>query len=721
MIFFNLQGLMVNHAHPIGNFFTLLAVFILLSEFSSAQLTVVQGADMGLTPEQLVRDYLIGKGVVISNVTLNGSTGVILKNHIGHFHAAGGAFSQLNMEDGIIMTTGRAEDAIGPNKKPSMGSRSNTGSDPDLEAITGLPSFDACIIEFDFIPQCDTLKFRYAFGSEEFYEFCGQNVNDAFGFFLSGPGIHGSFSNNSINIARMPGSFEPVTINNICPDSALAWNNKLGAFFQYDAITYVFTAWQIIDPYQTYHLKLVIADNSDQIYDSGVFLEKGSFSAGFDFSVSKHSLHPLSGQDAVEGCNDVVISFLLPQPAQSELEVSFTIEGTALNGTDYEAIPSSVYFQPGEDSAAVIIHPFMDGITEGTETVIMKIIKNTCQGMFTIPDTIIIQDNLPMTVSAGNDITLCPGDTARITANVTGGLGPYFFSWNCSPGNDSIISVVPSLESNIYFVSVTDRCSIQCADTVVVKIEQVAFLTNQPASKAICDGDPTGIILTSNITAASFTWNPVQVSGNVTGYAEGIGNVVEQVLNLESEIPGILIYRIRVTGDGCDTSYTDFQVTVNPRPVIELGDTLFLNAGTALDLHAGGGFQEYLWSTGSADSVILVNDAGLYWVQVKNGYSCNSSDTVIVYEFGLFIPNAFTPNGDGLNDKFRIQGFDQNMNALLQIFNRWGVLVFETTDINNGWNGTCRNIPCSPGTYVWILQVKSSISKVYKGTVSIVN
>jgi gliding motility-associated-like protein len=711
---------MVNHAHPIGNFFMLFAVFIFLSEFSSAQLTVVQGPDMGLTPEQLVRDYLIGKGVAISNVTLNGSAGVITKNHIGHFNAAEGAFGQLNMQEGIIMTTGTAEAAIGPNNKPSLGSRSNTGSDPDLEAITGYPSFDACIIEFDFIPQCDTLRFRYAFGSEEFPEFCGKVVNDAFGFFLSGPGIHGYFSNNSTNMARMPGSSEFVTINNICSDPASAWNNNSGIFFQYDAITYVFTAWHIIVPYQKYHLKMAIADNSDQIVDSGVFLEKGSFSAGFDFNISNISTNPLSGPDAIEGCNDVVISFLLPQPAQTELEVNFTLEGNALNGIDYETIPTTVYFQTGEDSAAVIIHPIMDGNTEGTETVIMKILKKTCQGMLTVPDTIIIRDNLPMAVSAGNDITICPGDTVMLIANVKGGVAPFTYSWNHTMSNDSIFVVSPSQGINIYSVNVTDLCSIQRSDTVLVKVEQVAFLTNQPPSKAICDGKTTGITLLSNITSAFFSWEPLPVSGNVTGYSAGTGNAIEQVLNLGSEIPGTLIYRIQVMGDGCDTSFTDFEVTVNPLPVVELGDTIFMNTGSTTDLHAGGGFSDYLWSTGSADSVILVNGPGLYWVQVKNGYSCYGNDTIIVYELGQFIPNAFTPNGDGLNDKFRIQGFDQNRNALLQIFNRWGVLVFETTDLINGWDGTYRNTPCSPGTYVWIIRFRASTNKVYTGTVSIV-
>ncbi|HRZ22230.1 MAG TPA: choice-of-anchor L domain-containing protein, partial [Bacteroidales bacterium] len=92
---------------------------------------------------------------------------------------------------------------------------------------------------------------------------------------------------------------------------------------QYDAITYVYTAYYIITPYMTYHLKMVVGDAADQIYDSGVFLEIGSFSAGFDFNVRNVPMNPGAGIDAIEGCNDIAVEFSLPQVAKSELTVDF--------------------------------------------------------------------------------------------------------------------------------------------------------------------------------------------------------------------------------------------------------------------------------------------------------------------------------------------------------------------------------------------------------------
>ena len=569
----------------------------LLCELSVAQLTVIQGSDMGLSPEQLVRDHLVGKGVSIFNVTVNGSGGIISKKNIGYFNATGGAFTQLNMKDGIIMTTGKADYAIGPNDKPSLGFRSNTGSDPDLEQLTASISNDACIIEFDFIPQCDTLRFRYAFGSEEFREFCG-HINDAFGFFLSGPGIHGQFSNNSINIAHMPGSSEFVTINNICADPSSAWDNENGVFFQYDAITYVYKAWYIITPYMTYHLKMVVGDALDQIYDSGVFLEMGSFSAGFDFNVRNVPLNPGAGIYAIEGCNDIAVEFSLPQAAKSELTVDFTLEGTAIPGIDYSIDPSSMIFTTGQDTGRVIIHPIKDDITEGNETVIVKILKKTCYDTLTIWDTIVIQDYIPLSVSAGNDRVICPGDTTALIAMTTGGFRPFSYSWNNTLSNDSIFRVSPSQGSHTYFVRVEDRCQLSGSDTILVMVDTLAVLTNQPTEKAICSGEQTGIELTSNITNAGFSWDPLLVSGSVTGYASGTGKTIDQKLDLLSSGSGMIDYNIRVYGRGCDTSKSIIRVIVNPVPVVELGDPVTLIPGSAIELHAGSGFARYSWSTG---------------------------------------------------------------------------------------------------------------------------
>lgn len=189
---------------------------------------------MVMTPQQLVEQWLVGRGgVFVSDCTYDGSTAMITSNQVGTFTAMGNAVTQLGIAAGVLLTSGQATIAIGPNNSPGAGVPTPTGSDPELDILARVGTEDKAVIEFDFVSQSDTLKFRYFFGSEEFPEFCN-SINDAFGFFLSGPGISAPFSNNSINIALMPGMPVPVTINNLCNDTTSLWDNTGGrnnAFF----------------------------------------------------------------------------------------------------------------------------------------------------------------------------------------------------------------------------------------------------------------------------------------------------------------------------------------------------------------------------------------------------------------------------------------------------------------------------------------------------------
>jgi gliding motility-associated-like protein len=187
-------------------------------------------------------------------------------------------------------------------------------------------------------------------------------------------------------------------------------------------------------------------------------------------------------------------------------------------------------------------------------------------------------------------------------------------------------------------------------------------------------------------------------------------------------------YMVRLTETFNGENFVDsMSIVVHPLPPVELGDTILLYKGATINLHAGGGYMEYLWSTGSTDSVISVKDQGDYTIDVKDFHCCKNQDTVYIKVFEYFIPNAFTPNGDGLNDVFRAVGLYRNINYNLQVYNRWGERVFETNDLDEGWNGISGGEYCPPDTYVWIIHVDflgqdivTSGSIVLKGTVSIV-
>jgi hypothetical protein len=178
--------------------------------------------------------------------------------------------SNIGFAKGILLTTGAAAKANGPNNSQNAGHNNGTAGDLQLDSLLGIDTFDGCALEFDMVPSCDTLKINYVFSSEEYPEYLGKTFNDAFAIFISGPGITGSK-----NIATVPGTNIPVSINtvNSTKNSQYFVDNTNGTSIQYDGFTKPLTAIQPITPNTTYHLKIVVADGVDGIFDSGIFIE----------------------------------------------------------------------------------------------------------------------------------------------------------------------------------------------------------------------------------------------------------------------------------------------------------------------------------------------------------------------------------------------------------------------------------------------------------------
>jgi gliding motility-associated-like protein len=137
-------------------------------------------------------------------------------------------------------------------------------------------------------------------------------------------------------------------------------------------------------------------------------------------------------------------------------------------------------------------------------------------------------------------------------------------------------------------------------------------------------------------------------------------------------------------------------------------DTITLLKGRPLD--AGPGFAYYFWSTGQNDQLIYVTDEGWYWVSVATEHGCMDTDSIYVKllageeipEVRLWIPNAFTPDGDGLNDTFKVVPSNDNITDFhMMIFNRWGEFLWETYNIDEGWDGVYKGRLCPGETYVY--------------------
>jgi len=224
------------------------------------------------------------------NITFNGDPGAV-----GYYR--NGSFLGQASDEGVIFSTGFADDLDKSNNCAPQNASGNTGGagDPDLQQVSGYTINDACVIEFEIMPSGNSILLSYIFGSEEYHDYV-YSFNDAFGYFLSGPGIDGPYSNNAEIISTVPGSNQPVAINNLnCGNHAAGCdvtlpggpncellvdnsNTSNNGFDQValDAYTTTLPANHQIQSFEWYHIKIAIGDAVDAAFDSGLFMCKGS-------------------------------------------------------------------------------------------------------------------------------------------------------------------------------------------------------------------------------------------------------------------------------------------------------------------------------------------------------------------------------------------------------------------------------------------------------------
>ncbi len=270
----------------------------------NAQLTVTTG----LTPAQLT-GLLEGLNVTISNLTIN-----CPDSSFGQFTGT----SEIPISNGLVLTSGLATAVAGPvGSWASM--PTSMGSDADLQALVSAPTYDACVLEFDCVPLGDTLLFNFAFGSEEYPEFVGATFNDVFAIWITGPGFP-----VPTNVATIPGGM-PVAINNVNASTNAAYyvdNEAIpGVNCAYDGFTQNLTAFAEVTPGGTYHFKIGIADVSDAVFDSGVFLEAFSFRSLMNSTSVNEAT---AGQLAVIDRNGV-------------LEITLPVDRTGMDGRVLDA------------------------------------------------------------------------------------------------------------------------------------------------------------------------------------------------------------------------------------------------------------------------------------------------------------------------------------------------------------------------------------------------
>jgi gliding motility-associated-like protein len=467
------------------NILSLIALFSICHTY--AQVTVNNNQNV----DWYIQNVLAGPGVSVTNVTFNGASGAAPNEQVGQFTDA---TSSIGLPQGLILGSGDVTMAAQPNLGggSSIGGNTGVGSDPDLASITPNQIYDECIVEFDFVPVGDSISFSYVFASEEYDEFVCGTVNDAFGFFLSGtnpaggayvaqnlalipdpanPSIYTTtpVSINTVNLG-VSGSGTTTNCDNIDPNWA-AYNvfyagSNVSTNYEYDGNTVTLTCRAAVVCNETYHIKLAIGDGGDGGWDSGVFLEGGSFtSIGVDVTAG------IANGDTLlyEGCNTAYFAFTRPDTLV-DFTVYFEMAGTATNGFDYLQVPDSLTLGAGVYTDTILIFPISDGQDEPAETVEMLIFYETCSGSFdTITANLVLNDYTPLTASLPDSINICPSEVANLNPEYAGGLGVLSYQWSSGQTVDQI-TVSPESTQDFTF-SVSDACGNPATATTTVWVQ----------------------------------------------------------------------------------------------------------------------------------------------------------------------------------------------------------------------------------------------------------
>lgn len=587
--------------------------------FSLGQLSTSPGSATGL-----VQNVLLGNGVTVSNITFNG-----FPASIGSFTAAN---SNLGLSSGVVLTTGtifnNGSGPHGPNNTESSGFDNGAPGYGPLGPIAGAQTFNAAVLEFDFVPYSDSVRFNYVFASEEYLEYVNTGFNDAFAFFISGPGISGQQNiallpnGQTVEIDNVHSAGSNVNGNSFGPvNPAYYVNNNNGSTIQYDGFTSVLTAESAVVCGETYHLIIAIADAGDEVWDSGIFLEANSLESNTPIDL----FHTISANlfndnnTVAESCVSTTVT-LSRDPVNSAvaLTIPVDISGTATNGLDYSGIPNSVTFPAGVTQISFTFNAFQDGLVEGQESIIMSfLVLDPCGNINPLDLTIFINDIVDVEIEITAEEITCPGEEIELVATIIGGAPPYTYLWSTGETTSSIF-VSPS-STQTFTVDVTDDCLTQTVAQsyeVVVPIIPPLVLNETPDITEICPFIPA--TLQSNASGGTppytYSWSSNFDSNLGTGSTyNSLPSTTTTYTVLVTDFCGATI--------SADIIYTITSppLTLNMTPTLEIcpGDSIQISANS----QGGFGQHQYQWwHSGETAETVWVNPS------ITTSYTVSVSD-----------------------------------------------------------------------------------------------
>ncbi|HEU4718109.1 MAG TPA: PKD domain-containing protein [Bacteroidia bacterium] len=354
----------------------------------------------------------------------------------------------------------------------------------------------------------------------------------------------------------------------------------------------------------------------------------------------------------------------------------------------------------------------------GTYAVTLVATNPNGNGSLTKTGYIIV--NPPPTANAGSDVSICTGQQTTLI-----GSGGSTYLWNPGNHSGSTFTVNPA-STTTYTLTVTDANGCTGTDQVVVNVAVctvpvAAFSAND---HQVCEGTCIDFTDNSTGTPTGWTWSfPGAVPSSSTQ---------QNPTNICYNTPGNYNVTLIVTNAfGSDTTVMSNYVSVGAAPNVDAGNYTTIAIGNSTQLNATGGTGTWSWvPSAGLSSPNIPNPLAsptvttTYTVTLTDAFGCSVSDTVtvdVVEAYSLYLPSAFSPNGDGANDVYYVRGAGIKTLDFI-VFDRFGEKVFESTSVNDGWDGTFRGKDCETGIYVYYVKAEfyNATSQEQKGDISLV-
>lgn len=410
------------------------------------------------------------------------------------------------------------------------------------------------------------------------------------------------------------------------------------------------------------------------------------------------------------GCTDDTLMDITiePKPAAVITPVDPICAGTTvqLQGQDTKNLPGTkwVWTVAGK-TYNVVTPPAITFNDAGSQPV--QLVITSATGFCSSTDTKTVEvSDFPALAPSPASLNICLGDQIQINANTDPGVQITWTDYKISDSHSASPTISPEIDT-VYHVIVENTVGCKAEADVPVKVSQPFQVTVTDVE--ICEGKTAQLQASG---AVHYSWSPV------TGLND------PNIANPIATPTVTTTYQVTGTGnDNCFTDIEDVTVTVRTKPVINAGEDMELPVGSSIQIPAtvSNDVTRYEWFPPSGLSCIdcltplaTPKQTTSYTLTATNQYGCISSDQInikMVCESGVvFLPNTFSPNGDGQNDIFYIRGKGINTVKSFRVYNRWGQLVFERSNFNIedpgfGWDGKAKGVLVAPDVFIYVAEL----------------